>query len=132
MTDGSIPVNAVFGDALKLNAYSFAQGKVLELEWQVLREISADWRAFAIVLDRPFQAGAEFEVILQQDATAPVMLDFLRVDETCLTRHEFELPPGYRRRHGIDVGWYNEDLNMRLEAPYPANMLLLENQTFGA
>ncbi len=122
----------VFGEALKLNRYRFRAGRILELEWRVLRELSGDWRAFAIVLDKPYQDGVDFEVIFQNDQSAPVPLDFLKVDETFITRHNFQLPAGYQARHGIYVGWYNETLGIRLEAPQPQNMLELRDFDFSA
>ena len=121
---------AIFGDALQLNAYQFSGGNTLELEWQVLHAISGDLRVFAIVLSQPYQAGADFEVILQDDHSPPVPPEFLNTGETFITRHVFTLPAGYNREHGIYVGWYNEALGLRLEAPYPENMLPLEGIDF--
>ncbi len=126
------PQGKVFGDALKLNAYDFSAGHALEMEWQVLAAISGDWRAFAIVLDKPYQEGTDFAVILQKDSAPPVPLDFLKTGETFITRHEFQLPAGYIGEHGIYVGWYNEALGMRLAAPFPQNMLELPALLFEA
>ncbi len=120
----------VFGDVIKLNAYSFTAGHILNLEWLIVGEVSGDWRAFAIVLAEPYQDGAEFEIMMQKDTVPPVRLDLLNVDETFITRHAFVLPAGYRREHGIYVGWYNDDLNIRLLLPFSSNMLLLENALF--
>lgn len=129
---GATAGGTVFGEALKLNRYRFRAGRILELEWRVLRELSGDWRAFAIVLDKPYQDGVDFEVIFQNDQSAPVPLDFLKVDETFITRHNFQLPADYQARHGIYVGWYNETLGIRLEAPQPQNMLELRDFDFSA
>ncbi len=129
---GATPEGTVFGEAIKLNRFRFRAGRILELEWRILRELSGDWRAFAIVLDKPYQDGIDFEVIFQDDQSAPVPLDFLKVDETFITRHDIQLPTGYRARHGIYVGWYNETLGIRLQAPYPQNMLPLPDIAFDA
>lgn len=126
----SISDGTVFGDALKLNAYQFSAGHILELEWQVLNELRGDWRVFAFALSAPFQEGNDVDVLLQKDSVPSVSLDFLKTGESFITRHEFQLPSGYQSRHGIYVGWYNQELAMRLEAPYPENMLLLEDLAF--
>ena len=128
--DDSTSEGAVFGDTLRLNRYRFRGGHRLELEWQMLRELSGDWRAFAIVFGKPYQEGVDFEVLFQKDQSPPVPLDYLKVDETFITRHDFPVPAGYQGRHGIYVGWYNLALGARLEAPYPQNMLALPDLDF--
>ena len=122
----------VFGDAIQLNAYRFSEGHILELEWQIVGEISGEWRVFAIVLDAPYQSETAFEVIYQADASPPVSLNYLAVDETFITRHQFELPAGYLGEHEIYLGWYNEDISERLPVPYPSNMLELPRMAFGS
>lgn len=122
----------VFGDALKLHGYDFSAGHTLQMEWQIVNALAGDWRAFAIVLDKPYQEGADFEIILQRDATPSLPLGFLKAGETVITRHEFQLPAGYSGQHGIYVGWYNEALGMRLAAPFPQNMLELPAMPFVA
>ena len=126
----SIPDDTVFGDALKLNAYRFSSGHILTLEWQIVSKISGEWRAFAIVLAEPYQEGADFEILLQQDTVPPVRLGFLDIGETFITRHAFELPADYQGEHIVSLGWYNEDLGVRLSVPYAANMLPLRDIAF--
>ena len=124
------PDGTVFGDSIRLNGWRFSGGNVLELEWQLAREMAGDWRVFAIVLAEPYQPDTAIEILLQKDRSPPVPLDFVRTDETFLTRHDFELPDGFSGEYGIYIGWYNEDIGQRLEAPYPDNMLLLEDVGF--
>ena len=122
----------VFGDSVRLDAWRFSEGHILELEWQLTREIAGDLRVFAIVLKERFQPDTPFEIIAQADDVPPARLDFLKAGETFLTRHEFQLPAGYAGEHGIYVGWYNEGIGQRLAAPYPANMLELPDIRFSA
>ncbi|MCY4062084.1 MAG: glycosyltransferase family 39 protein [Chloroflexi bacterium] len=122
----------VFGDAIRLNAWRFSDGHILELEWQLTREIAGDLRVFAIALAERYQPDAPFEIVAQADASPPAGLDFLNVGETFVTRHEFELAAGFAGDHSIYVGWYNEGIGQRLSAPYPANMLELPAVRFSA
>ena len=126
----SIANGTVFGDAIKLNAYRFTLGHILELEWEVINEISGDWRVFAIVLTEPFQSNSSFVVLLQKDAAAPVPVDYLGEMETFVTLHEFDVPAGYAGEHGIYVGWYNDEIGARLAVPYQADMLKLPTVNF--
>ena len=71
-------------------------------------------------------------MIYQADASPPVSLNYLAVDETFITRHQFELPAGYLGEHEIYLGWYNEDIGERLPVPYPSNMLELPRMAFGS
>ncbi len=120
----------IFGEAVQLNKYRFTEGHVLELEWEILREISGDLRIFAIVLAEPYQINEAFEILHQQDTLPPVPLTYLETGETFISRHEFDLPAGYQAEHSIYVGWYNEDIGERLTIPYPANMLSLKEIRF--
>lgn len=128
--DDAIAAGAVFGDSLRLNSYQLHDSRLLELEWQLIDEMSGDWRVFAMAFDRAYVPGEPFEILLQQDAVPAVPLAYLRTGETFLTRHEFQLPPGYAGTHGVYVGWYNEDLFARLSLDQPDNMLLLPDLRF--
>ena len=121
----AIADDAVFGDAIRLEAWRFSIGRVLELEWQLAGEIGGDLRVFAIVLKERFQPGSPFEILTQADDAPPVRLEFLKVGERFITRHEFDLSAEYRNEHSIYIGWYNEGILQRLSAPYPENMLEL-------
>ena len=121
----AIANGTTFGDAIRLNAYSLSQGHILELEWQIVNPISGEWRVFAVILAEPYQDGAPVEVLWQRDTVPAVAVGFLAADETFVTRHDFELPPGYQSEHPVYVGWYNEDLVQRLPVDYPSNMLPL-------
>lgn len=122
----------VFGDAIRLNAWRFRDGHLLELEWQLTREIAGDLRVFAIALDERYQPNAPFKIVAQADGSPPARLDFLKAGERFVTRHEFPLPAGYAGEHSIYVGWYDEGIGQRLNAPYPANMLELPAARFFA
>ena len=121
---------AVFGESIKLNAYRFSQGRTLELEWQVTQAIAGDWRVFAQALAEPYQVDMPVEILLQKDASPPVPLDYLAAGETFVTLHDFDLPAGYAKRHGVYIGWYNRDMGVRLEIAHEANMLLIEELDF--
>ena len=121
---------AVFGESIKLNAYRFSQGRTLELEWQVAQAIAGDWRVFAQALAEPYQVDMPVEILLQKDASPPVPLDYLAAGETFVTLHDFDLPAGYAKRHGVYIGWYNLDMGVRLEIAHEANMLLIEELDF--
>lgn len=121
----AIADDTVFGDAIRLEAWRFSKGRVLELEWQLTGEIGGDLRVFAIVLRERFQPGSPFEILTQADDVPQVRLEFLNVGERFITRHEFDLPEEYRHERNIYVGWYNEGILQRLSAPYPENMLEL-------
>ncbi len=127
---GAVADGTVFGDKIRLNAWRFTQGHLLELEWQIEQEITGDWRVFAIVFTEPYQAGATFELLSQWDTAPPVPVGYLAPGETVITRHAFDLPANYRGEHSIYIGWYNDDLLARLTAPYPENMLPLPAQVF--
>ena len=122
----------VFGNTIRLNAWRFRDGHILELEWQLTREIAGDLRVFAIALAERFQPNEPFEIIAQADASPPARLDFLNVGETFVTRHEFERAAGFAGDHSIYVGWYDEGVGQRLSAPYPAYMLELPALRFSA
>ena len=124
------PVGTLFGDAIQLDAFTFADGHHLALEWRIVAEIEGDWRVFAVVFAEPFQSDAELEILSQADAAPQAPLDFLHIGESFVTRHDFQLPEGYEARHSIYVGWYNDDLVARLALPYPADMLPLPAQVF--
>ncbi len=128
------PGGAVFGDAIRLDAWRFSQGHVLELQWALTRAIAGggDLRVFVIVLREPYQAGADFEIIMQADNAPPLSLRHLEAGESFITSHDFELPAGYHSEHGIYIGWYDESVSQRLSAPYPANMLELPGFRFAA
>ena len=123
--DGSTSDGTLFGDAVRLNAHRLREGHILEMEWQIVEPISGAWRVFAIVLAEPYQEGAPFEVLWQKDGPPAVPIGFLKAEETLVTRHDFELPPGYQGEHAIYVGWYSEDLGQRLPVAHPSNMLPL-------
>ena len=121
----AIADGTVFGDAIRLEAWRFSEGRVLELEWQLMRETGGDLRVFAIVLRERFQPGSPFEIVTQSDDVPAARLEFLDAGESFITRHEFDLPAGYEDAHSVYVGWYNEGILQRLSAPYPENMLEL-------
>ena len=89
----------VFGDSIRLNQYRFTQGNLLELEWQIIRPLAGDWRVLAIVFAETYESGKPFEVLLQQDASPPIPLDYLDIDETFITGHDFAPPADYRGEH---------------------------------
>lgn len=122
----------VFGDAIALDAWRFREGRLLELEWRLTREIGGDLRVFAIVLEAPYQTNLPFEIVAQADNPPPARLDFLKSGETFVTRHEFEPPAGPVREYNIYIGWYDHERSQRLSAPYPANMLELPALRFAA
>ena len=128
----AIPAGTVFGDAIRLDAWRFSKGHILELQWRLTREIGGDLRVFAIVLKERYQPGADFEILMQADNAPPANLGYLKSGETFLTRHEFDLPAGYAGENGIYIGWYDESIAQRLSAPYPANMLQLPAVEFSA
>lgn len=115
----------VFGDAIRLNAWRFSEGNMLELEWRLTRAIAGDLRVFAIVLKDRYQPGQPFEIVTQADSAPPARLDFLKIDEPFVTRHAFELAAGLAGEYSVYVGWYDEGSAQRLTAPYPQNMLEL-------
>ena len=123
--DEAVSAGAVFGDAIRLNAYRLRDGHILELEWQIVEPISGDWRVFAIILAEPYQEGAPVEVRWQRDSVPAVGVGFLKAGENFVTRHDFKLPPGYQSDRPVYVGWYNEDLVQRLPVNHPSNMLPL-------
>lgn len=123
---------ATFGDAIRLEAWRFSDGHVLELEWRLARALAGDLRVFALVLNEPFQPGADFEVLMQADNTPPASLGYLEAGESFITRHEFQPPAGHSGEHGVYIGWYDEGRGTRLSAPFPANMLELPALRFVA
>lgn len=127
---GAIKDGAVFGDAMRLDAWRFSDGHILELAWRLRREIAGDLRIFAIVLKDRYQPDQPFEIVSQADKPPPARLDFLKPGETFVTRHVFPLPTDYSGEHRIYVGWYDQERGQRLSAPYPANMLELRAQRF--
>lgn len=128
----AIADGTVFGDAIRLEAWRFSEGRVLELEWQLTGEIGGDLRVFAIALRERFQPGSPFEIVTQADDAPRARLEFLNIGESFITRHEFDLPAGYEDAHSIYIGWYNEGILQRLSAPYPENMLELPAVAFFA
>lgn len=126
----SIPNGTVFGGAIQLNRFRFTEGSRLELEWQLLRPLTGDWRVFAVVMSEPYQYDNTFEILLQKDAAPAVPVGYLKAGEILQTIHKFDLPDGFSGDYGIYVGWYNDEIGERLAAPYPANMLLLEDIAF--
>ena len=126
----SVLNGTVFGDAIRLNAFRFTEGSKLELEWEVLRPFSGDWRVFAFVLSEPYQNNDTFKVLLQKDAAPAVPVGYLKVGEILHTTHNFVVPDGFSGGHGVYIGWYNNEVGERLAVPYPANMLPLEDITF--
>ncbi len=125
LAEGATPAGLVFGDVIRLKRFRFVDGHALELEWELLREMSGDWRVFAHALAEPYQVNAPVETGLQKDSSPAVPLDYLEVGEAFITRHDFDLPAGYRKSHEIYVGWYNDDIIARLEIPQEDNMLLI-------
>ena len=121
-----------FGDTIRLNAWRFSDGHILELEWQLTREIAGDLRVFAIALAEPFLPDAPFEIVAQADDVPPARIDFLTAGESFVTRHEFELAAAFAAEHSVYVGWYDEGIGQRLSAPFPANMLELPALRFFA
>ncbi|MCY3865335.1 MAG: glycosyltransferase family 39 protein, partial [Chloroflexi bacterium] len=132
LTENATNDGAVFGDAIRLNAWRFRDGHILELEWQLTREIAGDLRVFAIALAERYQPDEPFEIVAQADDSPPARLDFLKAGERFVTGHEFDLAAGFAGEHSVYVGWYNEGIGQRLSAPYPANMLELPNIRFSA
>ena len=128
----AIADGTVFGEAIRLEAWRFSEGRVLELEWQLTGEIGGDLRVFAIALRERFQPGSPFEIVTQADDVSRARLEFLKVGESFITRHEFDLPAGYEDAHSIYIGWYNEGILQRLSAPFPENMLELPAVRFFA
>ncbi len=126
----SIPNGTVFGGTIQLNRFRFTEGSRLELEWQLLRPLAGDWRVFAVVMSEPYQHDNTFEILLQKDAAPAVPVDYLKAGEILQTIHKFDLPDGFSGEYGIYVGWYNDEIGERLAAPYPANMLLLDDIAF--
>ncbi len=122
----------IFGDAIRLNAWRFSDGHILELEWQLTREIAGDLRVFAIALAERYQPDEPFEIVAQADDSPPARLDFLKAGETFVTRHEFELAAAFAGEPSVYVGWYDESISQRLSAPYRANMLELPALRFFA
>ena len=123
---------AIFGESIRLVAWRFSEGRVLELAWRLTREIAGDLRVFAIVPKDRYQLDKPFDIVTQADGAPPLRLDFLVAGETFLTRHEFPLPAAYEGEHRIYIGWYNEGIGQRLTAPYPQNMLELPGISFSA
>lgn len=123
---------AIFGESIRLVAWRFSKGHVLELEWRLTRKIAGDLRIFATVFQNRFQPGKPFDIVTQADGPPPVRLEFLETGESFLTRHEFLLPAAYEGEHRIYVGWYDVGIGQRLSAPYPQNMLELPEISFSA
>ena len=122
----------IFGGAIRLDAWRFREGHILELQWALTQEIAGDLRVFAIVLRERYQPGADFEIIMQADNAPRASLGYLEAGERFITRHEFQPPAGYAEEHNIYIGWYDEDVRQRLAAPYPADMLELSAIRFAA
>ncbi len=126
----AIPNGTVFGASLQLNAFRFVKGDTLELYWQLLDEISGDWRVLAIVFAERFELEKPFDVLMQADRSPQVPLAYLRVGETLRTVHAFDVPEGLSGEHSIYIAWYNEQQAQRLSLPFPSNMLELPKITF--
>ena len=125
----SAPNDAVFGGAVRLNAFQL-EGSRLELEWQLLRPLTGDWRVFAVVMSESHQHDNTFEILLQKDAAPAVPVGYLKAGEILQTIHKFDLPDGFSGEYGIHIGWYNIESGARLAVPYPADMFLLEDIAF--
>ena len=123
---------SVFGEAIRLDAWRFSDGHILELEWRLTREIAGDLRVFAIALKDRYQPGQPFEIVAQADSTPPARLDFLKPGEAFVTRHRFEQPSASAGEYPVYIGWYDEGISQRLSAPYPQNMLELPALRFSA
>ena len=117
--------DTVFGEAIKLLAFRFDSGRLLELQWELQGKLSGDWRVFVHALAEPGPADTAREIALQKDSSPAVPLDYLAIGEAFITRHDFDLPAGYRKSHEIYIGWYNDDIIARLEIPQEDNMLLI-------
>lgn len=126
----AIASGAVFGEILQLEGYRWLEGNMLELHWQLLNEISGDWRVFAVVFADDFSPGGDNVILLQKDAAPPVPLDYLYAGETLRTIHAFEVPEESVVEHSIYVGWYNNELGERLALPFRENMLELPGLNF--
>lgn len=124
--------DAVFGDAIRLEAWRFSDGHILELEWRLRREIEGDLRVFSIALAEPYQTNAPFEIVAQADDSPPARLDYFKAGENFITRHAFQLPPSYSKEHSVYIGWYDESRGQRLTIAYPENMLELPGLRFAA
>ena len=134
-SDTAIPTDAtpngtVFGDTMQLTAFRFVKGDTLELYWQLLDELSGDWRVLAIVFAEHFQPDKPFDVLMQADRSPEIPLGYLRVGETLRTVHAFDVPEGLSGEHSIYIAWYNEQKAQRLSLPFPSNMLELPKFTF--
>ena len=70
---------------MQLTAFRFVKGDTLELYWQLLDELSGDWRVLAIVFAERFQPDKPFDVLMQADRSPEVPLGYLRVGETLRT-----------------------------------------------
>lgn len=122
ITDEPIPDGMIFADTFKLNAYKFAHGRIVRLEWTLLRPMTGDWRVFAFVLPEAYQEGDAFESLVQKDSTPLVPLDYLEAGEIFRTTHDFELPDGVDGEFPVYIGWYNAETGERLPIDYPAQM----------
>jgi hypothetical protein len=122
----------VFGDAVRLNAYRFADGNQLRLEWEIVQPLAGDWRVFAFVLESPYADGDDFAPILQKDTAPRVPLGFLEVGDIIRTNHTFDLSEGFAGTYPVYIGWYNADTQERLSVPYPANMMPIADLEFDA
>lgn len=124
--------DTVFGDHIRLNAYRFARGNQLRLEWEIVQPLQGDWRVFAFVMADPYKDGDEFAPILQKDSPPRVPVGFLKAGEIIRTNHIFDLSENFSGTYPVYIGWYNADSGERLAVPFPANMMLLEEFQFDA
>ena len=114
-----------FGEFIELAAYRSLDGNVLELHWSVLSHLSGDWRVIAIAFEEPFQAGEDFDALLQKDSTPDVPMGYLKAGERFTTVHAFDVTAEEAGEHSVYLGWYNFDSGERLAIPFPENMLPL-------
>lgn len=128
----AIKDGSIFGEAIRLDAWRFSDGHILELEWELTRGIAGDLRVFAIALKDRYQPDQPFEIVAQADKAPPARLDFLKPGESFVTRHRFEQPNGLAGEYPVYIGWYDEGSSQRLRAPYSQNMLELPALPFSA
>ena len=128
--DTDLPSDAVadgtrFGEFIELAAFRFLDGNVLELHWRLLSHLSGDWRVIAIAFEELFQAGEDFNVLLQKDSVPDVPVGYLKAGERFTTVHAFDVTAEEAGKHRVYVGWYNFDSGERLAVPFHENMLPL-------
>ena len=123
--DDATADGTVFGDNIRLDAYRWRDGKVLELYWHLVDELGGDWRVFAVAFAHDYRHNEDNQILLQRDAAPAVPLDYLRAGEAFATVHEFEVDAETAGERNVYIGWYDHTAGVRLPLPYPANMLPL-------